>query len=395
MKFKKQLLAVLVLLLTTRSYSQVNFENGYFIDLEGKRTDCLIKNYDWQNNPGGFEYKLSDGDAPQKVFASAVKEFGIDQKSKYQAIDVSIDRSSGNLNELTFERNPVWTKERLFLRVLVESRISLLSYVDGSLKRFFYQIQDTVKQLVYKKYLDQNYGYQVNYGFRQQLSIDVKCGSTTDAELKRVVYDRNSLARYFRDYNECAGADITDFSKGEAKGSFHVKITPGINYSSLKAYYSESLSYPWDVDFEAQLDARIGCELEYILPFNKNKWGMVVEPSYQTFKAKDRETRTMEATVNTFEIPLGIRYYFFLSGNSRIFINGLYVLTFPGKSSIDLRGSNYGATAPAGIAIGSGIDFKRFSGEIRYFKNGDVLNEDVLWKGDFNRLSFILGYRLF
>jgi len=40
-----------------KSQAQIKFESGYFIDKDGKRTDCLIQNRGWKNNPTEFHYK--------------------------------------------------------------------------------------------------------------------------------------------------------------------------------------------------------------------------------------------------------------------------------------------------------------------------------------------------
>jgi len=54
----KKILFVLSVLITSSSFSQINFEKGYFIDNLGAKTDCYIKNIDWNLNPDTFDYKL-------------------------------------------------------------------------------------------------------------------------------------------------------------------------------------------------------------------------------------------------------------------------------------------------------------------------------------------------
>jgi len=397
MKSKTNLL--IFFFLPVSCFSQIKFEKGYLIDLDNKRTECLIENHDWKNNPNDFEYKLSENDVAKKVTVSSVKEFGINSQSRYVAADVKIDRTGENLEEITTDRNPVWLKERLFLNVLIESKISLLYYADGNLRRYFYQKDDTVKQLIYKKYLMESGDSKVNDAFHQQLRADVQCGNMPNAELKRVDYTKSDLMKYFKNYNECSGAEtkeFTEFIKNRRKSLFHVKLTPGINYTSLSVSFSDNKPYSsWDVDFGKQLDFRMGMELEWILPYNRNKWGIVWEPGYQTFSSTIVGTTTSTAKVNTFELPLGLRYYFFLSDKSRIFINGFYVFTLPGESSVRLQKYDYEVTCPAMFAIGAGYDFRRFSGEIRYYTNGDILNDYMYWTAPYERLSFILGYRMF
>jgi len=54
----KKLFTFLLMLTACFTYSQINYEAGYFIDNNGKKTECLIKNVAWKNSPLNFEYKL-------------------------------------------------------------------------------------------------------------------------------------------------------------------------------------------------------------------------------------------------------------------------------------------------------------------------------------------------
>jgi len=76
-------LLILTLLLTINCYSQVAFENGYFIDPTNKKTDCLIENLDWKNTPLNFRYKLPGSDDIITADLKAIKEFAIHGQSKY------------------------------------------------------------------------------------------------------------------------------------------------------------------------------------------------------------------------------------------------------------------------------------------------------------------------
>ena len=57
---KIKLLFLFTTVFTLNCYSQISFENGYFIDNDNQKINCLIKNLDWENNPTKFKYKLSE-----------------------------------------------------------------------------------------------------------------------------------------------------------------------------------------------------------------------------------------------------------------------------------------------------------------------------------------------
>ena len=73
------------------------------------------------------------------------------------------------------------------------------------------------------------------------------------------------------------------------------------------------------------MNGRFGVETEFILAFNKNKWGVTIEPTYQYYKS-EKKPSDVEAKLNytSVEIPIGIRHYFYLSEKSKIFINASY-----------------------------------------------------------------------
>ena len=94
---KKRILFLLITILSLNCYSQISFQKGYYIDNTNQKINCLIKNINWKNNPTKFEYKLSENSESKKTTIKTIKEFGIDNISKYVRSTVNIDRSSVNI----------------------------------------------------------------------------------------------------------------------------------------------------------------------------------------------------------------------------------------------------------------------------------------------------------
>jgi len=121
-------------------------------------------------------------------------------------------------------------------------------------------------------------------------------------------------------------------------------LRPRIRNSSLSIQNS-NIKYK-NTDFGNEISFGFGIEVEHILPFNKNKWGVFVEPTYQSYKS-EKTTEVgyyltggkliSEVKYNYIEIPIGLRHYFFLNNNSKIFINASYVVSFNKKSSIQFK----------------------------------------------------------
>lgn len=405
---KQLLLITLFTILCAESYSQIIFENGYFINESNKKNDCLIKNIDWKNNPTEFEYKLSQNDTFQKATIQTVKEFGINNVSKYIRTKTNIDRSSDQIDHMSSERNPNFQEELLFLKVLIEGQASLFLYIDGNLTRFFYKLNDSeIQQLVYKKYLIAN-KISENNSFKQQLFLQLKCEDIGLNDIERLRYAKRDLEKLFIKYNECAGSDYINYKPKQKKDLFNLTFRPGLNYSSLEI--QNLTSDLTDTDFGKKLGIRFGIEAEFILPFNKNKWGIIIEPTYQYFKSEQsKETSNVSGGIlvskidyKSIELPVGVRHYFYLNDKSKLFTNISYVFDFSNNSSIkflrndDSMISELEIKTRRNLAFGIGYKYKdRYSLEIRYNTNREILGDYIHWNSNYNSLNIILGLSLF
>ncbi len=198
---KQLLLIALFTILCAESYSQIIFENGYFIDESNNKIECLIKNVDWKNNPTEFEYKFSQNDTVHKATFKTVKEFGIYNVSKYIRAKTNIDKSSEQIDKMSSERNPNFQEELLFLKVLIEGKASLFLYIDGNLTRFFYKLNDSeIQQLVYKRYLIDDTILE-NNSFKQELFLKLKCEEIVLNDIKNLRYSNRDLEKLFIKYN--------------------------------------------------------------------------------------------------------------------------------------------------------------------------------------------------
>lgn len=90
----KKLLLIFTAIFSLNSYSQINFEKGYFINNSNQRIECKIRNIDSKKNPTQFEYRLTDEGDSKMGNIVTVREFGIYNEAKYSAALVKIDRSS-------------------------------------------------------------------------------------------------------------------------------------------------------------------------------------------------------------------------------------------------------------------------------------------------------------
>jgi hypothetical protein len=397
----------ILLLLTTiafASFGQLEFEKGYLITSDSQRKDCLIKNEEWKNNPTEFTYKLNESATPVTGDLKSVSEFGITNTCKYVNANVKIDLQTkpavGTKNDVI----PVWSQERLFLKVLLEGKAKFYSYDAGKLKRYFYSLNDTaIIQLTYlEAYV--NSSLIKNTSYQQQLWGNVKAPKATMTSIKAIGYNEKDLTAYFRNYNSSFGGSTTELTQTKRKSYFNLKATPGLNSSSVEMNTVVSDKNEQDkISFDNQFSFRMGLEAELILPFNKYHWGILFEPTYQSYSGEVTGTDG-PSTIDykAIEFPIGLRYYLPISENTRVFLNGFVIPGFV----IDMNsGINYPFTyanttkqlsqnieSASSASMGAGVEYKRFSLETRYYTTRNLYNHSSEY-ADYSRFSVVLGYK--
>lgn len=409
---KKKLLILLTLFITITSYTQINFEKGYFIDNSDKKINCLIKNLDPLNNPFDFEYKLSESSNLEKATIKSVKEFGVYNIFKFIRATVNIDQSdiddTNNIDNLTTKRDAVFKEEELFLKVLIEGKSNLYKYTEGNSSRFFYTKDDfKIDQLIFKTYKSSSYKINENNKFRQQLWVDLKCSNFTMDKIKNIDYNEKDLVQFFTEYSECHNVKFVNYESKIKRIFFNLNLRPHFNFSSLKLPNNRNTE---TIDFGTTLNFGFGAELEFILPFKGNKWALAVEPIYHSYSSEKTtssstliggESRSV-VTYNSVHIPLKLRYYLFLNDNSKIFINASYITDFNFNSSIDFKrkdGSTYSSADIESVdSFSAGIGYKlnnTYSIELRAQGNRNFLRNYREFNSDYSVISVIFGYTIF
>ncbi len=403
-----------LVLLSSQAFSQILFEKGYYIDNSDQKTECLIKNIDWRDNPEKIEYKISENSESLSVNITTIKEFSIYNVSKYIRVKVNMDTSPDNLNNLTFDKNPILTKETLFLKVLVEGKSNLYLYVSDNLLRFFYNKENaTIEQLIYKRYFVSENQVENNNHYKQQLWNDLKCPSIEMSTVQKLEYKKNSLVDFFTLFNKCNNSDFTDFEKKVKKDLFNLNFRAHINNTSATTsttFFIENSLSDSNYDFGNKLGLGIGVEAEFIFPYNKNKWALIIEPNYKKIKSENtfdinnvsggKLTETINC--NLIELPVGIRYYFFLNKNSKVFINTSYIFDISPKSSIEYKRADnsiynlFESGSNSILGFGIGYKFKdKYNLEMRYQTSKNILADYYYSRFELKTFSFIMGYSIF
>jgi hypothetical protein len=331
---KKLLLILFTVQCCIQSYAQVNFEKGYFIDNNNIRTECLIKNKDFYNSPNSFEYKLNQEKSIVMVGdVKDIKEVGIINAIKFERHIVKMDMSSTNLNKLSEKSEPEWKERTLFLRVLIEGEATLYEFKEENNKRYFYKLSNKpVEQLIYKKYFVLNFSYTklaINNDFQKQLWVNMRCENKSMEKIMKLQYNKKDLSDYFVKYNNCKNLEYTNYVGKTTTGSINFKLKGGINASPNENYDNQKQKVEY---FGNKFFPKYGAEIEYVSPFNRNKWAIYLELTHQTYKYKStvtehsssgvlfENTYKYDSSVNQFLPNIGLRHYMYLNNNSSVFI---------------------------------------------------------------------------
>jgi len=406
---KKYLYSTLLFLFvfSINGFAQINFEKGNFINNQGEQINCLIKNLDWKNNPTEFEYKLTENSETKTLTIKSVSEFVITSVSKYVRANVEMDRSSSDLDNISLKKGADFKEEELFLKVLVEGDKSLYQYTENRLNRYFYNSDAmNIVQLVYKIYevttSNESKYFGKNETFKQQLFNNVNCENKSINKYEAVLYKQKSLTKIFLSHNECNGNSVETEREETERDEFNLRIRPGLNLSSL-SIQNHGGTVNKDADFGNQTNFRFGIEAEYVLPFNRNKWSIFIEPTYQYFKGEVNgiyysTVRTEDFTVDykSIELPIGVRHKFFIGDKLNVFLNTAFVIDIEvGSKVIRSIADDLDVETRNNIVFGIGAEFRdKFSLELRIGSSRELL-QYAYWESEYNTTSLIFGYKLF
>lgn len=379
-------------------FAQIKFEKGYLIKNNGTRMEVLIKNSGRIQEEGKIYYKIAESGQTSTFNSSELREFGIGEDLKFLSREVNIIKS-GNGAELDRDRDYEFSKQSILLKVLVEGEASLYFYKSNP-TQFFYSVNPSeIKPLIYKKYLVENSKIEENNQFKRQLYDDLKCSQDNAQQLQEIDYNRGDLIKYFIEYNQCKRTPYRDLSKSDSKFFVNLNIRPGINLNQFDLIFGNQTGRTRQFGEKSNTGFRFGTEIEALLPFHRNKWAVFIEPTYQDFSFEG-ENFDLNASFDysSIEVPVGIRHYFYINDEAKVFLNAAFSPIFLLQSEVNLEFSNEAeiSTKPY-LSGGVGFKFRsKYSFEFRLNSQREIFEKsEDSWYSEFNTMSLILGYTVF
>ena len=372
--------------------AQITYVPGKYTTAEGENVVGLVKDREWQDNPSEVSFKETIDAAAQTFTTDDILGFSVDGGARFVRATVPMDRSSVDIRRLSTVKEQVAEPETVFLREVVTGPARLYQYTDGKRDEFFYALDgEPITPLVYTLYTRDGASVRYNERYKQQLTLALTCG---DVDASYVEYDARSLARYVTSYNVCMGAAPPVISEAGSSRNLRLRLRPGLLSSDLNAVGFGPIG------FDRALGYRLGVDVELLLRVNRNKWSLFAEPTFASVELEGSTERTARLnttfTYRAFDLPMGVRHYFFLPGATTVSIDLGYVLAAApaqqvsvfGRGPLDLDRLSGNAFASVG-----GEFRERYGVVLRYNASRELLRTYVSAGAGLTSLSAILSYR--
>jgi len=395
----RHLLALILTISCLSGYAQVKFDSGYFVANDGRKTICLIKNYDWKYNPTEFLYKQTENADAQKATITDVREFGIFNFSRYERYDLDIDTSADQLEGVTTNAPPEFKRETVFLKVLVQGKASLYIWWAENLIRYFIKTDTgSPKQLIHKTYYSsaEQTNLLENNLFRNQLVASLVAPDLSQKDFADLSYNDKSLTRIFERYNKQQHNVTESFFHKNNEKRFNLNLRLGADLSSLTM--EQTYSGDTKTDLGSKISVTAGLEAEFIMGFNRNKWALVLGSAYGSYKSNPGATGAATgADYKMIESNVGLREYFFLDKKSKLFATAVGIYDAPiGSGDVYYGYNTFTYTGRLSVGLSAGYKYaNKCSIELKYtYRRGILDNYDYV-QGRLQTTSLVFGYTLF
>jgi len=379
--------------------SQENYEKGYFITIQGERQECLILNKGWLNSPETITYKLEEDTSVIETNIHAINEFGIGDQIKYIKATVDIDLSTDIVKYLDKKRAPNFEKKTVFLKVIIQGKISLYQYKKQNLLRFFYsESASSIEPLIYKRYYRNGLIFTNDY-YLQQLKDLLQNFNYALLENKKLKYNAKQLRKLFISYNN------TELQKAYPlntyKSLFNVRIFSGLVNSNFTIHREYAPTYT--LPFESKINFIGGLDLEIVFPYFKHKISLAVQPSYHNYQdiKINSTTDSTYAFIKALYIPIGVTYKSKLNNKVAYFVNNSFSINIINdkikeENWLEPRSDYYNKNIFVNYSIALGLEYNELINiTLRRHFNMNLHVNYGLYQSEFSTNSITIGYKIF
>ncbi|OYU83022.1 MAG: hypothetical protein CFE24_13260 [Flavobacterium sp. BFFFF2] len=404
---------IILVATTTLTFAQKKFVQGYIIDMNNVKTMAEIQDQDWENLPDNIKFKTSGG-LVKKIAVDSLRGFSVDQVCKFnrQMLDLDVEYT-GDYTLSSLQPNPDFQKSDIWIKTLIEGKISLYEFNASKKPYFYYSIDGgtTILPLIYRPYQVSN-TLNENNQFRRDLArtMGITEGSNS---IFTCPYKEEKLIDLVVKYNAQfdPGKQITykekinfrringNLKMGLANSTFSMENVPDLIPDSNNSFTRNTSVSSKFVKFRPSFELELNYSTKY------KKWSVLLETALLDYSSSNPvEDLNIEVNYNAVNAIIGLKRYFTVF-NKNVYLqagisyevfslNREYKLNFMNKTVYknDLPSRGVGICSSIGINITSKIFF-----EFRYDfrKSIFIVNRDRLFNDQVSAAIFSVGYTVF
>ncbi|MEA1887757.1 MAG: hypothetical protein U9N72_11165 [Bacteroidota bacterium] len=269
---------------------QQYFLEGEIVSAENELLEGFIDYRDWKYNPDIIRF-IPDGKITPLTFSpSDLMSFTVNNE-RFIAAEVTIERTPDNLDELLNVGGRIISREKVFLRVLVEGLTSLYYYNERQSGKHFYIRKDIGGEIIeLKQYsviseIEGQKEVLVQDEYKDQLENIMRDCPMLIPMTHLVDYNRSELTELVEEYNKCLKGEI-----------YYVAELPSVEYEArlsagLSAFYINFRGSGSDdlvvANFPISHKPYAAVGLNIIFPFSRKTFSVYNEAGIHIYESSD------------------------------------------------------------------------------------------------------------
>lgn len=402
-------------------FAQKDLTPGYILINSTDTIPGFIEDKNWNKNPVQIQFKQRMEDPLQTYTANQLKAFGVIDGERYESHGVLIDKSPTTIADMVEISGNTTVEDTVFLTVYLKGRLNLYYLKDEKEKTHFYVQRGTEspQELILQRAMVEKQGTKVlatGEKYKKQLEDYLADCPELKARIQKTGYDHKSLQELISRYHQCKTNEPVTYRVEPEKFRLSLNLLAGISHTALDftGKMPVSLITP---KFSQSTNFTFGVGFDLDLPRNHDKWAIYNElrwrsyqatATYEEVESSERYTKSsMAFDLHYASLVTMLRYRFGLGG-LRAFVNAGIVNSlgvsiknhktvesrlFSSTNTEQVKAIDDFRTYEQGIAIGLGLAWKRFTGELRYELSNGMSEYNGLRSG-VKTGSFLLSYRL-
>ncbi|RRB01047.1 porin family protein [Larkinella rosea] len=402
-------------------FAQKSVAPGYILIQSTDTIPGFIDDKNWNKNPVQIQFKKRLEDELQTYTANQLKAFGITGGERYESHAVLIDKSPTIIADMVESTANSTVEDTVFLTVYVKGLLSLY-YLKDEMEKIHFFVQrgnQSPQELILKRAIVEKQGTRVlatEEKYKTQLEDYLADCPQLKASIQKTAYTPQSMQRLISRYYQCRINETITYQVAPEKFRLSLNALAGVSHTGLKftGKMPVSLTTP---KFSQSTNVTFGVGFDLDLPRNHDKWAIYNElrwrsyqatANYEEVESSERYTKSsISFDLNYVSLVTMFRYRFGLAG-LRAFVNAGIVnsLNVRAKNNKTVESRLFSTTTiehvkaiddfrayEQGLAIGFGLAWKRFTGELRYELSNGMSAYTELRSG-VKTASFLVAYRL-